>query len=100
MRWRQKPGRAVACYHDDMTAVFASPPEPGTKPQYPFAEWLNGRHWVLTKGRDYWGDPEAMIRSIEASARARRLRMRCHYDFDTRCIHVQAVQDSNGEADT
>lgn len=58
-----------------MTAVFGAPPDPGTKPVYPFAEWLNGQQWILIRGRDYWGDPGQLTRSLEASARARRLRV-------------------------
>ena len=54
-----------------MTAVFASPPEPGTRPTYPFAEWLDGRWWTLTQGRDFWGPVDSLVRSLEASARAR-----------------------------
>jgi len=83
-----------------MTAVFASPPEPGTRPKYPFAEWLNGQQWVLTRGRDYWGHPDVLIRSIEASARARRLRVTCTYDTNTRCVYVRAsTWNPDGETD-
>jgi len=76
-------------YTGGMTAVFASPPEPGTKPQYPFAEWLNGRKWVLVRGRDFWGDPAVLVRSIEASARARRLTV--EIKIDGGLMAVQAV---------
>lgn len=91
MRWRQKPGRAVACYHDGMTAVFASPPEPGTKPKYPFAEWLDGREWTLMRGRDFWGDFDTIERQIAGSANSRRLRYKMWRTEDRRGLVVKAL---------
>lgn len=73
-----------------MTAVFGSAPDPDAKPVYPFATWLNGSQWVLTRGRDYWGDPAQMIRSLRASARARRVNATITLDERTRAIYVRA----------
>lgn len=82
-----------------MTAVFASPPEPGTKPNYPFREWLNGQQWVLTRGRDFWGSSDALIRSLQASARARRLRVTCTTD-DAGHVYVRAsFWNADGKTD-
>lgn len=79
-----------------MTAVFASQPVDGVKPAYPFAEWLDGRQWVLIRGRDFWGDPAQLVRSLEASARARRLRVTTAVDAS--CLYVRASRwDPAGE---
>lgn len=66
-----KSAPGLSCYSGNMTAVHASPPEPGTKPNYPFAEWLNGNKWTLTRGRDYWGPTDQFIRQLRGSANAR-----------------------------
>lgn len=96
---REKSGSApplylsggASCYPGIMTVVYASQPDPNSKPAYPFAEWLNGSQWVLTRGRDYWGDPAQMIRSLEASARARRVKVTIALDERTRAIYVRAT---------
>lgn len=77
-------------YTDPMTAVPSAPPDEGVRPAYPFKEWLNGQQWILTRGRDFWGDPDDLVRSLQGSARARRLRVTCTWDPRQRCLYVRA----------
>ena len=72
-----------------MTAVFASPPEPGTRPKYPFAEWLDGRRWTLVRGRDFWGSPGELRRSVQSAANARRVKVEMSVEGGT--FTIQAV---------
>lgn len=74
-----------------MTAVFASPPEPGTRPQYPFSQWLDGQAWTLVRGRDFWGPIDAFTRSLRGSANARRVGLRMTPSDDGRSLTVEAV---------
>jgi len=73
-----------------MTAAHPTRPDPGQKPSYPFREWLDGRQWVLTQGRDFWGDPDELTVSLRASSRARRLDVVCAWDPAQRCLYVRA----------
>ena len=76
-----------------MTAVHATPPDPSAdKPVYPFAEWLDGRTWRLTRGRDFWGPPWLFARRLQASANARRLCLALFdFDPDGQTIELRAV---------
>jgi hypothetical protein len=74
-----------------MTAVFASPPEPGTDPKYPFAEWLNGQQWNLRRGRDFWGPPWALAKRIRGSANARGVKVELNYSDQGSTMDVRAV---------
>lgn len=72
--------------------MHPTPPALGVHPPaYPFAEWLNGTRWTLTRGRDFWGPPHHFVRKIEASARARRVVVFLRYERDGRHIEVQAT---------
>lgn len=73
-----------------MTVVHATRPEDGTRPNYPYAEWLDGRVWTLVRGRDFWGSEQQLVRSLRSSANSRRLSV----DIDaTNCsaVRVQAT---------
>jgi len=74
-----------------MTTVHASPPEPGTKPRYPFDEWLDGREWTLTRGRDFWGDAATFRHRIQGAANARRVGLHVMIAADQRHLTVRAV---------
>lgn len=73
-----------------MSIVHATPPVAGTPPVYPFAEWLNGQVWTLTRGRDFWGPPLDFARRIQASANGRRIRVILGIDPEGRYIIVEA----------
>lgn len=79
-----------------MTIAHLSPPEPGVAPKYPWSEWLDGRRWVLARGRDYWDDNAAMRRKVQSSANARRLRVVIDGSDPNRliikAIHAQPVE--------
>lgn len=93
--WTAEPSTG---YTDCMTAVPTAPPDEGTKPTYPFKEWLNGQQWILTRGRDFWGDPDELTRSIRASARARRVNVTVTWDPRQRCLYVRAHHSGPADA--
>ena len=80
----------LSCYAGDMTAVHASPPEPGTRPQYPFAQWFDGQQWTLVRGRDFWGPVSQFMKQIQGSANARRVCVRMTRSDDGRTLAVKA----------
>jgi hypothetical protein len=73
-----------------MVATFLSPPEAGCTPKYPWPEWLDGRIWTLTRGRDYWGDPSEFSRRLRAAAAQRRRRVEID-DSDPGHLTIRAV---------
>lgn len=58
---------------------------------YPFAEWLDGREWVLIRGRDFWGDFDSIQRKILGSANSRRLRVKMYRTDDGRGLVVKGL---------
>lgn len=58
-----------------MTAHL-SPPDPNRPAKYPWDQWLDGQEWTILRGRDYWGDTEAMVARVRRAASRRRLRVR------------------------
>lgn len=74
-----------------MTAVHASPPEPGTAPSYPYAEWFNGQQWTLTRGRDFWGPVGLFMRQVRGSANSRRVKIEMSPGDNGRTLTVRAV---------
>lgn len=86
-----KPTLDLSCYAGNMTAVFASPPEPGTAPTYPFAQWLDGQEWTLVRGRDFWGPVGPFMRQVRGSANSRRLSVNLTPSDDGRALTVRAV---------
>jgi hypothetical protein len=73
-----------------MTIAHPSPPEPGRVPTYPWAEWLNGREWTLTRGRDYWDENKIMARRIRGAANNLRIPVVID-DSDSRFLRVKAM---------
>jgi hypothetical protein len=91
VRTGTKSTHGPSCYSGDMTATHASPPEPGTRPDYPFAEWLDGRLWTLVRGRDYWGSADTFMDRIRGSANARSIRIVMAVEDAGRFVKVRAI---------
>lgn len=52
------------------------------RPRYPWAQWLDGRLWKLTKGEDFRVDPKVLRNQAHRQGITFNVNVRTHVDGD------------------
>jgi hypothetical protein len=76
-----------------MAEQVASMPTLGRSPRYPWATWLNGQTWRLTKGEDFKTEAENFRAQVYIAAKARGLAAHTSRNGDE--LFIQAVPEND-----